>query len=269
MGFRARKIHALNLLFLLAALFCAGTTLRAQDISSSSYTVFKRYIFPRYNDDNEIQYIIYGATAVNKGSLIYLTTPMIDIVDGSFSSLRQIDTIDGNDPYPKAYKLGSDRKILSRFWSSSHHRHSQAWVFTEKATFDKSTNILSSDELAHFRSRQLDIVDAKDVYPKPYPLGSELSTLRSFWTHSHHRHSQAWIFADKATFDKSTNILTSDDIAHFRSRQLDADGVGFDAFNDRKFIHIRSNVRVVLRLKENVLEVEDPATTNSNKGNKS
>ena len=36
MGFRARKIHALNLLFLLAALFCAGTHLRAQDLSAGS-----------------------------------------------------------------------------------------------------------------------------------------------------------------------------------------------------------------------------------------
>ena len=204
MGLRARKIHALNLLCLIAALFCAGTLLRAQDISAGSYTILKRYIYPRYNSNNEIQYLVYGATAVNKGSLIYLTMPMIDIMDGSYSSIRQIDTIDSKDPYPVIYKLGSGSKAVRDFWKSNHHRH-----------------------------------------------------------------SQAWIFADKATFDKSTNILTSDDIAHFRSRQLDADGVGFDAFNDRKFIHIRSNVRVVLRLKEKVLDVEDPATSNSNKGNKS
>lgn len=202
MGLRSRKIHALSLLFLLAAI-CAGTAafLHAQDISSGSYTVLKRYIYPRYNGDNEIQYLVYGATAVNKGSLIYLTTPMIDIVDGSYTSIRQIDTIDAKDPYPTPYKLGSEGKILHRFWTSSHHKH-----------------------------------------------------------------SQAWIFADKATFDKSTNILTSDDPAHFRSRQLDADGVGFDAFNDRKFIHIRSNVRVVLRLREKTLAIEEPATSNSNEG---
>ena len=200
MGLRARKIHALSLLLVLAAL-CSGAVLLAQDISSGSYTVLKRYIFPRYGGDSEIQYLVYGATAVNKGALIYLTTPMIDIVDGSYTSIRQIDTIDAKDPYPVPYKLGSDKKIL-----------------------------------------------------------------RMFWTNSHHKHSQAWIFADKATFDKSTNILTSDEIAHFRSRQLDADGVGFDAFNDRKFIHIRSNVRVVLRLRENALAVEDPAPPTSNKG---
>ena len=205
MGLRSRKIYALSLVLVLLAVFAlVEPVLRAQELTSGSYTVLKRYIFPRYGRKSEIQYLIYGDTAVNKGSLIYLTLPMIDIVDGSYTSLRQ-----------------------------------------------------------------LDIVDAKDVYPKPYELGSELDILRSFWTHSHHRHSQAWIFADKATFDKSTNILTSDDIAHFRSRQLDADGVGFDAFNDRKFIHIRSNVRVVLRLKEKVLESDNSAATNSTKGKKS
>ena len=201
MGLRTRKIYALSLL-LLTTVLGSGTFLFAQDISSGSYTVLKRYIYPRYNGDNEIQYLVYGSTAINKGSLIYLTTPMIDIVDGSYTSIRLIDTIDAKDPYPTPYKLGSEGKILRRFWNSSHHKH-----------------------------------------------------------------SQAWIFAEKATFDKSTNILTSDDPAYFRSRQLDADGVGFDAFNDRKFIHIRSNVRVVLRLKADSLELEDPAPSTSNKGN--
>lgn len=193
MGLRTRKIHALNLL-LLAAVFCAGTLLHAQDLSSGSHIVLKRYFYPRYNDNSEIQYLVYGATAVNKGSLIYLTSSMIDIVDGSYTSIRQIDTIDSKDLlYPTPYKLGSDAKSLRRFWSSPHHRH-----------------------------------------------------------------SQAWIFAEKATFDKSTNILTSDETAHFRSRQLDADGIGFDAFNDRKFIHIRSNVHVVLRLKSIKISDEEP-----------
>ncbi len=202
MGLRARKIHALSLLLLLAAAFVSGAVLRAQDLSSGSYTVLKRYIFPRYGSKGNIEYLIYGATAINKGSLIYLTSPMIDIVDSSYTSIRQIDTI-----------------------------------------------------------------DAKDSYPVPYGLGSEGKALRRFWASTHHKHSQAWIFSEKATFDKSTNILTSDETAHFRSRQLDADGVGFDAFNDSKFIHIRSNVRVVLRLRENSLDVKAPEKTSTSTSN--
>ena len=205
MEYRARKIHALSVSLLLATVFLltGAASLHAQDLSSGSYTVLKRYIFPRYSGNGEIQYLVYGMTAVNKGSLIYLTMPMIDIVDGSYTSIRQIDTIDKNEVYPVPYKLGSEGKVLQRFWTSTHHRH-----------------------------------------------------------------SQAWIFAETAVFDKSTNILTSDEIAHFRSRQLDADGVGFDAFNDRKFIHIRSNVRVVLRLRGKSLKVEEPASITSNEGTK-
>ena len=192
MGLRARQIYALSLLLLLAAAFGSGAFLLAQDISSGSYTVLKRYVYPRYNGNNEIEYLVYGKTAVNKGSLINLTSPMIDLVDGSYTSIRQIDTI-----------------------------------------------------------------KASELYPEPYQLGSKLRTIQRFWASSHHTHSQAWIFADDAVFDKSTNILTSDNAAHFRSRQLDADGVGFDADNDRKFIHIRSNVRVILRLKNKKVSDEE------------
>ena len=192
MGLRARQIYALSLLLLLAAAFGSGAFLLAQDISSGSYTVLKRYVYPRYNGNNEIEYLVYGKTAVNKGSLINLTSPMIDLVDGSYTSIRQIDTI-----------------------------------------------------------------KASELYPEPYQLGSKLRTIQRFWASSHHKHSQAWIFADDAVFDKSTNILTSDNAAHFRSRQLDADGVGFDADNDRKFIHIRSNVRVILRLKNKKVSDEE------------
>ena len=192
MGLRARKIYALSLLLLLAAAFGSGAFLLAQDLSSGSFTILKRYMYPRYNGKNEIEYLVYGKTAVNKGSLINLTNPMIDLVDGSYTSIRQIDTI-----------------------------------------------------------------KASELYPEPYPLGSRLKTIQRFWTSSHHKHSQAWIFANEAVFDKSTNVLTSDDDAHFRSRQLDADGIGFDADNDRKFIHIRSNVRVVLRLKNKKVSDEE------------
>lgn len=192
MELRARKIHALSLLLILAAFFCSGTPLYAQDISAGSYTVLKRYVYPRYNGNNEIEYLVYGKTAVNKGSLIYLTSPMIDIVDEAYPSIRLIDTIQANEAYPVPYALGSKEKTILRFWANSNHKHSRAWVF-----------------------------------------------------------------ANEAVFDKSTNILTSDDPAFFRSRQLDADGVGFDADNDRKFIHIRSNVRVVLRLKEKKISAEE------------
>ena len=79
MGLRARKIHALSLLFLLAAAFGSGTILLAQDLSSGSHTVIKRYILPRYSNRGDLQCIIYGTQAINEGSLIRLAfTPHQD-----------------------------------------------------------------------------------------------------------------------------------------------------------------------------------------------
>ena len=79
MGFRARKIHALTLLFLLAAVFGSGAFLLAQDLSSGSHTVIKRYILPRYSNRGDLQCVIYGTLAINEGSLVRLAfTPHKD-----------------------------------------------------------------------------------------------------------------------------------------------------------------------------------------------
>ena len=226
MGFRARKIHALIPLFLLAA-FCSGAFLLAQDLSSGSHTVIKRYILPRYSSSGKLQCIIYGTQAINEGSLIRLAfTPhhdsgksdedkvavMIDFVDGSsYSSISQIETVKPNQVYPTPYKLGAKERTIQEWWSKNHHRHSQAWIFIEKSMSQSSTEKTASEA--------------------PQKKESDASVV-------------------VAVFDKSTNILTSDETAYFRSRQLDADGVGFDAFSDRKFIHIRSNVRALLHIKD-------------------
>ena len=227
MGLRARKIHALSLLILLAAAFGSGAFLLAQDLSSGSHTVIKRYILPRYSNRGNLQCIIYGTQAINEGSLIRLAfTPhqdsgkndedqvavMIDFVDGSaYSSINQIDTVKPNQVYPTPYKLGAKEKVIQEWWARNRHKHSQAWIFIEKTVSRSSAEKTASDA-----SKKKDS-DASVVV---------------------------------AVFDKSTNILTSDETAYFRSRQLDADGVGFDAFSERKFIHIRSNVRAILHIKD-------------------
>lgn len=234
MGFRARKIHALSLLFLLVAVFGSGAFLLAQDLSSGSHTVVKRYILPRYSNNGKLQCVIYGTQAINEGSLIRLAfTPhqestrgdedkvavMIDFVDGSsYSSISQIDTVKPNQVYPSPYKLGARERNIQEWWKRSRHKHSQAWIFIEK------TKLNAAEETV-----------------------SESSVTKS---------SDSAVVV--AVFDKSTNILTSDETAFFRSRQLDADGVGFDAFSDRKFIHIRSNVRATLHIKDDRKAEEEP-----------
>ncbi len=242
MGFRARKIHALSLLFFLAAVFGSGAFLLAQDLSSGSHTVIKRYILPRYSGNGRLQCVIYGTQAINEGSLIRLAfTPhgesartdddkvavMIDFVDGSsYSSISQIDTVKPNQVYPSPYKLGARERTIQEWWKRSHHRHSQAWIFIEK------TKLNAAEESA-----------------------SESTVTRS---------SDSAVVV--AVFDKSTNILTSDETAFFRSRQLDADGVGFDAFSERQFIHIRSNVRAILHIKDDKKAGETPSPEDEEQG---
>lgn len=243
MGLRARKIHALSLLILLAAVFCSGAFLLAQDLSSGSHTVVKRYILPRYSNNGKLQCVIYGTQAINEGSLIRLAfTPhqesgrndedkvavMIDFVDGSsYSSISQIETVKPNQVYPSPYKLGAKEKTIQEWWKRVRHKHSQAWIFIEK------TKLNAAEE----------------------PTADSASKNSS--------DSSVVV----AVFDKSTNILTSDETAFFRSRQLDADGVGFDAFSDRKFIHIRSNVRAILHFKDDKKQTEeDPSPEEDEQG---
>ena len=242
MGFRARKIHALTLLFLLAAAFGPWAFLFAQDLSSGSHTVIKRYILPRYSNRGDLQCIIYGTLAINEGSLVRLAfTPhkdsgkndedqvavMIDFVDGSaYSSINQIDTVKPNQVYPTPYKLGAKEKTIQEWWTRNRHKHSQAWIFIEKTKLNAAEGSVS-----------------------------ESSVKKS---------SDSAVVV--AVFDKSTNILTSDETAFFRSRQLDADGVGFDAFSERKFIHIRSNVRAILHIKDDKKHSPDEPSEDEEEG---
>lgn len=58
---------------------------------------------------------------------------------------------------------------------------------------------------------------------------------------------KATISTPKAEYDRATKIIRGDDKVHFRSPEMDADGVGFDVDHEKQMIHIRSNVRVTLK----------------------
>ncbi|MBR2365150.1 MAG: hypothetical protein IKA79_08100 [Lentisphaeria bacterium] len=78
-----------------------------------------------------------------------------------------------------------------------------------------------------------------------YPINSTSAFVADYWKDKGHSH--ALLFTPSGTYDKNARTLRGEEKIHFRSRELDIDGVGFDAFSDRRFIHIRSNVRVVIR----------------------
>lgn len=188
MGFRYQTILLL-ILFVLGAdsffLFNGKTLLKAQD--AGTHAVLSNYIFPLYREkDQRLQVIIFGKNAVNQGAFIYLTDTMIDVVDDNIRELAEVGAMPDSSWKPYSF-TGLDTDAFTRYWENK--KHARALIFTEKATYDKSSKILSSNQKVYFRSRELDI-----------------------------------------------------------------DGVGFDADQERKFIHIRSGVKMVIRAdtKENV-----------------
>ena len=79
---------------------------------------------------------------------------------------------------------------------------------------------------------------------QPYPLTWTAGQVADFWKSK--GHSQAVIFSDNAEYDKNLRLLRGDAPVHFRTPDMSVDGVGFDADQDRKFVHIRSKVKIVI-----------------------
>lgn len=79
---------------------------------------------------------------------------------------------------------------------------------------------------------------------QPYPLTWTAGQVADFWKNK--SHSQAVIFADSAEYDKNLRLLRGDAPVHFRTPDMSVDGVGFDADQDRQFVHIRSKVKIVI-----------------------
>ncbi len=108
--------------------------------------------------------------------------------------------------------------------------------------------------LLELKRLRLDIVDdsvknvnevvALDKAPI-YPLTSSSREVKIYWRDK--KHCRALLFTETGVYDKNAKILRGDAEVKFRSRELDIDGVGFDAFYDKRFIHIRSKVRLVIR----------------------
>lgn len=79
---------------------------------------------------------------------------------------------------------------------------------------------------------------------RPYALMTPYKEVEKFWKDK--KHSEALIFSQKAVYDKNLKILRGDDKVYFRTPELSVDGIGFDADHERKFVHIRQKVRIVL-----------------------
>lgn len=96
------------------------------------------------------------------------------------------------------------------------------------------------------RSSVRDIDTVKDFSGLTlYPINTPTVDVVKFWADK--LHCEALIWSPSAVFDRSTNIIRGNDKVMFRSPALDIDGVGFDAESASKSIHLRKNVKVVIR----------------------
>ena len=88
-----------------------------------------------------------------------------------------------------------------------------------------------------------DVSDLRKV--KLYPIDSKASFIKDFWKDK--THSRGLISSNLAVYDRTSRMLRGDGVVLFRSPGMDIDGLGFDANQETKFIHIRSKVKVLIR----------------------
>lgn len=74
-----------------------------------------------------------------------------------------------------------------------------------------------------------------------------LSDVKIDWVDKDIHNVKATVTTPSAVYDRVTKTIRGDEALHFRSPEMDADGIGFDADYEKQTIHIRSNVRVILK----------------------
>ncbi len=106
---------------------------------------------------------------------------------------------------------------------------------------------------------QLKTFKGADLYPMPdfdqleklspeaklEHLRKHGSAAAAFW--KNYPHCQVLISSGEAVYDKNAKNLRGDGKAFLRSREMDIQGVGFDADYERRIIHLRSKVKVIIR----------------------
>jgi len=80
---------------------------------------------------------------------------------------------------------------------------------------------------------------------KLYLINASTADALLFWKDK--KHSRALIGSPSAVYDRTTKMLRGDEKVSLRTEGLEIDGVGFDANEETRFIHIRSKVVVIIR----------------------
>lgn len=145
-------------------------------------------------------------------------------------------------------EIGTRAKIRSFTMPQYHEKDNRLqFIVYGKSADNKGALLLLDDMVIDFIRNGLNDINQVKMLPDvlPYPLDAPAADIRAYWRGK--THSQGLVFSDAAALDKNTRMLRSDQKVKFRSNFLDVDGVGFDADQSRKFLHIRSNVKLKIR----------------------
>lgn len=143
----------------------------------------------------------------------------------------------------KAQEIGAHARIRSFTMPQYNEKDGRLqFIVYGKGADNKGAILLLDDMVIDFIRNGLEDVSTVRMLPEvqPLPLNASADDIRKFWKGK--EHSQGFVFADAAVLDKNIQVLRSDKPVRFRSPMLDVDGVGFDAYQSRKFLHIRSKV---------------------------
>lgn len=156
-----------------------------------------------------------------------------------------------------AQEMGTRAQIRSFTMPQYHERDGKLQFIVYGADADNKGALLTLDDLVvDFMRDDLEDVSKVKILAneQAYDLNASRPDVLKFW--SDKPHSQGLVFSDSAVLDKNTQVLRSDGKVHFRSSFIDVDGVGFDAYQDRKFLHIRS--QVVLKIRPEARKKAEP-----------
>ena len=118
-------------------------------------------------------------------------------------------------------------------------------LYGEKAYNLGGTVSLKNPRVDMIRKEVKDINQIRSLAKvKLYALNTPYKEVQKFWADK--KHSEGLIFSPEAVYDKNLRILRGDGPVQFRTPDLSMDGIGFDADHERKFVHIRRDVRIIL-----------------------
>ena len=144
--------------------------------------------------------------------------------------------------------IGMHAKIRTFMMPQYHEKDERLqFIVYGSGADNKGALLFLTDMVVDFIRNDLQDMNNVKLVPEieGYALDTPLQSVTDFWKRL--PHSQGLIFCETATLDKTTKILRSDKPVQFRSEYLDVNGVGFDAFQEKRLLHIRSNVKMQLR----------------------